>query len=296
MRLRRTGSGPGDPAADRVRESSQLIDRGIALGKQGDYAGARDVLTTAADALAASWRQGSAEPVDLQVNRELARAWWRLSMVQGVLGQRAEAWSTGVRGVSAGQTLLTVLPAGAAERDEITAEVAVAATDLAEVAFAGGSVEDGLRLLDLATSLCLGNEDRAVQRALGTAVHNRANAMIGIIRDAPDPTRMGTTLRDLSRFAEDAVTLRRRLRDPLDPLSWYELADSLLLLSIATAMTGDLPRSATLLTELTAEARPLASGPAVDRLRRLAAGQADMVAHLAPAEAARHRQTGNWPI
>jgi hypothetical protein len=218
-----------------------------------------------------------------------------LSMVQGVLGRQSESWSTGLRAVSAGQTLLNVLPAGVAERDEIVAEVAVAAIDLAEVAFGDGSLQDGLRMLDLATSLCLGNAAPAVQRALGTAVHNRANAMLGVIQNAPDTSQMGPTLRDLNRFAEDAVTVRRRLRDPGDPLSWFELAGSLLVLSIATAMLGDFPRSAALLTELTAELRPLAPGAAVDRLRALASTQADMIAHLAPAEAARHRSTGNWP-
>jgi hypothetical protein len=191
--------------------------------------------------------------------------------------------------------LLSVLPADAAERDDITAEVAVAATDLAELAFAGGSIQDGLGLLDLATSMCLGNDDRAVQRALGTALHNRANAVLGIIRDAPDPTQMAAHLRAASSFAEEAVAWRRRLRDSGDPLSWYELANSLLLLSVTTAMSGDFPRSAALLTELTVEVRPLAPGSAVERLRALASNQADMIAHLAPAEAARHRLTGNWP-
>ena len=90
----------------------------------------------------------------------------------------------------------------------------------------------------------------------------------------PEAARVPAQLRAAHTDAFEAVALRRESRSHEDAVTWYELANSLLLLSIASALQNQREVAVALLTEALDEARPLAPGPAVNAFRARAAAHA----------------------
>ena len=265
------------PLADYVAR----IDQGIALSREGDLATAREVLASAAAGLDLLRLQDSAGGVDADVVRHLARARWRLAMVQNALGDPSQALPTGMLSVRFGRAWLGTL-AGTDQHPAAAAEVAVMATDAAEIAFAAGQDETGTELVSEAIDLCRGLDDPAARQALGTARHNHANALIGgVLAKAQagglgpaDAARISAQLQRAYADALEAVALRRELRSTEDVVTWYELANSLLLLSIASTLQNKRDAAVALLAEALDQAKPLGPGPAVDSFRSRAADHA----------------------
>jgi tetratricopeptide (TPR) repeat protein len=247
------------------------IDRGIALGREGDLPQAQEVLTAAAAALDLLWQQESAESIDGEPVRHLARARWRLAMVQSLIGNQSQALSTGLLAVQSGRGWLHMLPAGTDQRAQAVAEVATMATDAAQIAFGAGADEEGTELLKEAASLCRRENHPAARRALATILHNRANALITALPANANPSQVRGQLQKAYADALEAVALRRELRSPEDSITWFELANSLLLLSIATAARNERESAAALLAEAVDQALPLDAGPAVNNFRSIAA-------------------------
>ena len=275
---------PAGPAGDwtapeLLADYIAQIDHGIALSRAGELRQAQAVLTSVAGALDLLWRQDSAQGIDVETVRQLARARWRLAMVEGALGNHSQALTTGLLAVQSGRGWLTTLPAGTDQRAEAVAEVATIAVDTAEMAFGAREYDEGLALLKEAISLCRRADHPAVRRVLGTALHNSANALLAPIgSQIVDPFQVRGQVRRFQADALEAVTLRRELRAADDPVSWFELANSLLLLSIATAMQNDPDLAATLLAEAVEQARPLAAGTGVNAFRSRAQLHGDRLA------------------
>ena len=90
----------------------------------------------------------------------------------------------------------------------------------------------------------------------------------------PEAARVLAQLRAAHTDALEAVALRRESRSHEDAVTRYELANSLLLLSIVSALQNQREAAVALLTEALDEARPLAPSPAVNALRSRAAAHA----------------------
>jgi hypothetical protein len=224
----------------------------------------------------------SSESVPADVLRHLARARWRLAMVQNLNGDPVRALQTGLLAVQSGRGWLRTLSPGTDQHAPATAEVAVMATDAAEIAFGAGRDEVGTELTQEAVRLCRGVSHPAARRALATALHNHANALVSAVLSKarsggftePEAARVPAQLRAAHIDALEAVALRRESRSHEDAVTWYELANSLLLLSITSALQDQREAAVALLTEALDEARPLAPSPAVNAFRSRAAAHA----------------------
>jgi tetratricopeptide (TPR) repeat protein len=275
------------------------IDRGIALTQQGDLRAAQEVLMTAAAALDLLRQQEPAGRIAVETGRQLARARWRLALVQHALGNQSQARPTGLLAVQTGRGWLDALPPGSDRRPEAVAEVATMAIDTAEISFAADKYEEGLALLEEATSLCW-NEDHenhpVVSRALATAFHNHANALLAPIgTEIVDAGRVREQVAEFRKKAFSAMGLRFTLRAADDPLTWFELANSMLLASIACAMQNEPDQAATLLAATVEQTISLNPGTAVDRLRARARQHAGQLERAVPEAAATYRARGHWP-
>ncbi len=147
------GAGPGGGAhANRrhrspIREHVELLELGVELGLNGRTEEAAEALTEAEAALSQLWLADPADPADVMVARQLLRARWRLSVIHLQSGRPVPALDVGRRAMTVGRLLLSGLPAGAPDREDVLTEVATAAADLAEAAFAAGRPDEGTALL-----------------------------------------------------------------------------------------------------------------------------------------------------
>ena len=275
------------PAGDRtppelLADHVARIDRAIALSREGDLPQAQEVLAMEAAALDLLRLQEYAEGINADILRHLARARWRLAMVQNLTGDPFQALQTGLLAVQSGRGWLRTLPPGTEQHAPATAEVAVMATDAAEIALGAGQDEVGTELIQEAVSLCRDVNHPAARRALATALHNHANALVSRVLSRaqsggftePEAARVPSQLRAAHADALEAVALRRASRSHEDAVTWYELANSLLLLSIVSALQNQREAAVTLLAEALDEARPLVPSPAVNALRSRAAAHA----------------------
>jgi tetratricopeptide (TPR) repeat protein len=239
---------PGDPAA----EAEQLVEQGIAFSKQNRSADAVAAFSRAEAALAQA-------PDD----RVLALARWRLSMELMLMREPEKA-------VAAGRNALgnsrAVLAAGG--DDDTAAEIAVVFTDVAEVLTGAGYPDEGDAVRAEAEQAFRDSTHPALRRARGTLMHNIAAARWRAI-GAPGMTTdtIREPLTDMLGWAARAVQVRREFRDAGDPISWYELANSLRLLAQGSAMAGKLDQMADAVAEALPQVQPLTPGPAVDQLR-----------------------------
>jgi hypothetical protein len=239
---------PGDPAA----VAERLVEQGIAFSKQH-----RSV-----DAVAAFSR---AEAVLAQApdDRVLALARWRLSMELLVMSEPEQAAAAGRNALGNSRAVL----AGGGD-DDTAAEIAVVFTDVAEVLTAAGYPDEGDAVRAEAEQAFRDSTHPALRRARGTLMHNIAAARWRAI-GAPGMTTetIREPLTDMLGWAARAVQVRREFRDAGDPISWYELANSLRLLAQGSAMAGKLDQMADAVAEALPQVQPLTPGPAVDQLR-----------------------------
>jgi len=293
------GPGPEPDAGDAsavdelTQEQARLLEQGAELSRLGQLEQAEETLSGAEGALTLLWGPRSSDRINLATGRYLARARWQLSLVLRARGRRKEALSLGRLGLDTGRILIDTLPFDEPERAEVTAEFAAAAIDLAAAAFAAGTPDEAFALLDETIARCIGSRLPAVRRALGIALHNKANGLLNSQRPAaPGAPAVGDPTEAI-RTSAHAVEVRRGLRDPGDLLSVSQLASSLLLLSTAVLIGGNPSSAAGHLAEASDELTVL--GPGAAELRQLATSQAALVEHAAPQAAARYRAVGRWP-
>ncbi|WP_033344114.1 hypothetical protein [Catenuloplanes japonicus] len=246
---------------------AERLERGIALSRGGRLAEAYQLLSTLAGELATGDGNDALR----------ARTLWRQSMVEAALGRIPDAWETAQTSVTVATRHLDALPDGTEARRTALADTAVYLTDASQIAAAAGHPDAQITLLDDAIARCGDVPDRAVRRALGTALHNLANAMTP----------------DMAAHAERAVTLRRSLVDESEPLTVWEYANTLVLAAGIASADG---RPGAGVTHLVTAAPLLVRlGPAAAQMVALARKHAAVLARLDPAAVRSARSRGQWP-
>lgn len=228
--------------------------------------------------------------------RQLAMAQWRHSMLLPQLGRAAEGVYTGRAAVQAFEQVHEAIAAehpdaAAPARDEALADLVTAMVDLAEIAFAAGDPEARLDLLNRALVIGISNAGPPpeagpwTRRALGTAFHNQAVALLEQVQ--PDPT--AADAKPAALDASRAVQIRQDLIDLSEPLARWELANSYLLYLRCLLLIRDLDR-ANLVVELADALVETIGGPPGADLRQ----QLDEVAGVVRAEQAEPPRRRRW--
>ncbi|MDT3445850.1 hypothetical protein [Pseudofrankia sp. BMG5.37] len=187
---------------------------------------------------------------DPEDERQLARALWRHAMVLHALGRPATGLRPGHEAVALFERLENAVsatyPRATALRDHALAELVTALADVGEIAFAAAQPRARLRLLERAISTGLDRAGpaltagRRVRRALGSAYHNQAVALLD--RHLKNATPHGDALAAVSA-ASQATELRQGLRDDDDPQTNWELANSYGVYALCLIAAADLRRA-----------------------------------------------------
>jgi len=206
-------------------------------------------------AVVAAYRDAVAtERVDRNDERQLARALWRHSMLLAAMDRAEEGIGPGREAVATFSALSTAV---AAEEPDVTgprhdaarAELITAMLDLGEVSFIAGHPAARHELVEYAISVglyagpppTLGPLTRA---AMGTAYHNKANALMTAVEQGPTPASSAEHVREAALDASRAVELRQALATPAQPLSLWELANTYGVYAHCLLLLGDLDRAA----------------------------------------------------
>jgi hypothetical protein len=223
------------------RDADALYERGIQVATDG--ASGPGVVASAGAAVAA-YRSLRADPARSGprpvIERKLARALWRHAVVlHERLSRPRDAMSPGRESVALGQQLLMTTESGDREYDRLVGEVATAMSDLSRIAAAAGHDDEYARLVRDVEQLC-GGRDRATTRAVGAALHSRAahagEAAIALAsRGNPARSVVAAGIDASAR----AVAVRRSLVDDDDPVTRWELANSLLAHGHLRCLIGD---------------------------------------------------------
>jgi hypothetical protein len=212
------------------RDADALYERGIRIvsgGADGPAAAA------AAGAAVAAYRRLRENPAKSGprhvIERKLARALWRHAIVlHELLDRPRDALGPGRESVALGQQLLRTTTSDAAGYCKLVGEVTTAMHDLSRIAEAAALVDEHARLIDQVEQLCAGR-DRATTREVGAALHHRAAdageaALALSARGRPLAAVVSAGI-DASALA---VMVRRNLLDDDEPVTRWELANSLL--------------------------------------------------------------------
>ncbi|GAA4723191.1 hypothetical protein [Phytohabitans rumicis] len=287
-------------AGPAIVQLDRQLDEGIQLSRAGRLAEAEPLL---ADAMAKSTllidpdlRPDKATGWDRALLCRSGKAHWRYVIAAHARGHAAEALDAGQRAIWCYQTAKDLAPAGSAELAEVTAQLMTVLADVAEIANGTGDAgmstvltDEGIRLGRLDTAA-----DQAIQRALGTLLHNKANAMTNaVVHSAQAGTPLPYTGPQLGGTIADAVTIRESLAH-VDGLAVWELTNSLLLGAHIAALVQN-PRAA---VELFCRAGALLAGlgTAADSLANRQRQIGDMLAAVAPQQVAAARSAGRWPL
>lgn len=189
-------------------------------------------------------------PANRRDRQQLGRALWRHGMLLSAMGRPADAMTSGRSAVAVFDAVLQEITSEtpeptAAPVDEARAELVIALVDLGETAFAGGDPAARLETLNQAvtTGLVAGPPPQAgprVRRAMGTAYHNQATALLHRFATQPGAAEPPT---EAAMAASRATELRQKLIDPADPLTIWELANTYALYAQCLVMIGDLDRA-----------------------------------------------------
>jgi len=277
----------GCPAAtDPPTAADSLVNEGIALTQQGDH---RAAVRAFDRAIAVT--TGLGEAATPRSERALFVARWRRAMSLLMLDDPA-ALPEAHRTIALGRLRL----AGPRGDSEDLAVTALMAYDMAKILFAAGLTNEGLDLLGEADGWCRYREDPRVMRSRALVLHSRAAARWEVLSKPGSSREVGIEpLEDLAARITEAVRLRRLLRDPRDPLTLFELADSLRLLAQGCVLVGRNAQIADAVGEAYDQIRPLARDEDVERLRAQLAELVRLLERVAPAELAAERASGRIP-
>jgi hypothetical protein len=128
---------------------------------------------------------------------------------------------------------------GGHEYDRLVGEVATAMHDLSRIAAAAGNADEHERLAKDVAQLCAGR-DRATTRAVGAALHGRAAhaGEAAIALAARGSPALAVVVAGIDASAR-AVAVRHSLVNDDDPVTRWELANSLLALGHLRCLIGD---------------------------------------------------------
>jgi hypothetical protein len=218
-----------------------LYEHGIHVATEG---ASGPTVAAAAGAAVVAYRRLRADPATsgprALIERKLARALWRHAVaLHERLDRPRDAISPGREGVALGHRLLMITESGGHEYDKLVGEVATAMHDLSRIAAAAGNADEYERLTRDVEQLCAGR-DRVTTRAVGAALHGRAahagEAAIAL-------TARGSPARAVVVAGIDAsaraVAVRHSLVNEDDPVTRWELANSLLAHGHLRCLIGD---------------------------------------------------------
>ena len=277
---------PPAQAAVSDAEALRLVNEGIALTGQGDHPASVHVFDRAI-AIAA----GLGDAATPGSEQALFVAQWRRAMSLLAVGDPA-ALPAARRTVARGRLRL----AGNSGDSELLAMTALMAFDMAKVLFASGQTDEGVNLLGEADGWCRYDDDPRVMRSRALVLHSRAAARWEVLSRPGSSREAGIEpLEDLAARITEAVRLRRLLRDPADPFTLFELADSLRLLAQGCVLVGRNARIADAVGEAYDQIRPLAESEPVAELRAQLDELVRLLERVAPAELAVERASGRIP-
>jgi hypothetical protein len=202
------------------------------------------------------------------IDRKCARALWRHAIVlHELLDRPRDALGPGRAGVALGHDLLLATAWNAEAYSRLVGEVATATHDLSRIAAAAGLDDEHVQLTYDVEQLCAGT-DRATTRAVGAALHNRAayageTALALARRDRPLAAVVAGGIDASAR----AVTVRRGIVDDDEPVTRWELANSLLALGHLRCLNGEGQVGAETLVEAYRAVAAL-PGPSAAAMRR----------------------------
>jgi hypothetical protein len=240
---------PADREASRTRRrvmelqerADALYEHGIQLATSGSDGPAA---VAAAGAAVAAYRHLRDHPAATGprhlVDRRFARALWRHAIVlHELLDRPRDAFGPGRTSVTLGHELLMTAACDIETYRKLVGEVATATHDLHRIAAASGMDDECAGLSAQVDQLCAGR-DRAITRAVGAALHNRATyagetALALARRRRPLAAVVAGGLDASVR----AVAVRRSIVDDREPVTRWELANSLLALGHLHCLKGD---------------------------------------------------------
>lgn len=202
------------------------------------------------------------------IDRKLARALWRHGIVlHELLGRPLDALGPGRASVALGHDLLLSTAWSAEAYNKLVGEVVTATHDLSRIAAAAELDDEHAQLEGDVRQLCAGT-DRTTTRAVGAALHNRAayagEAALALARrDRPFAAVVAGGIDASVR----AVAVRRSILDDDEPVTRWELANSLLALGHLRCLNGDGQIGAETLVEAYRAVAAL-PGPSAAAMRR----------------------------
>jgi hypothetical protein len=223
------------------RDADALYERGIRIvagGADGPAAAA------AAGAAVAAYRRLRVDPAKSGprhvIDRKLARALWRHAIVlHELLDRPRDAVGPGRESVALGQQLLRATTSDAPWYGKVVGEVTTAMHDLCRIVEAAALVDEHARLTAQVQQLCAGR-DRPTTREVGAALHHRAasagEAAHALAARGRSPAAVVCAGIDASARA---VMVRRGLVDGDEPVTRWELANSLLAHGHLRCLLGD---------------------------------------------------------
>ncbi|GAB7036319.1 MULTISPECIES: serine/threonine-protein kinase [Catenuloplanes] len=175
-------------------------------------------------------------------------------------------------------------------RVEALEHVVVHLCDAGEIAAAAGQPDERVTLLGEAIRRGEHATEDPVRRAVGTALHNLANAHAATLSRGARPPRL---LAEAATLADRARTLRAAFVTEADPMTVWEYANTLVMCAGVAALGR---RWADGVAHLS-EAAPLLSrlGPPASEIASRAGRHAQLMRMAAPRTVARARAAGRWP-
>lgn len=218
------------PVETRARTVADgLYDEGVHLAtSDGDGPAAAAAIGASVSAYRQLLTQQPAELWHLTLRR-LSRALWRHALViNELLGRPRDAMGPGREALSRARQVLRAIES-ADEFDTLIGELGLILHDLAQIALDAGLVGEHDQLVTETERLDTSSVGARAMRALGTALHNRAaesceTTVALAVRDRP----LAPTVTGGLAASTRAVAVRRDLLDPDDPMTHWEVANSLL--------------------------------------------------------------------
>jgi hypothetical protein len=194
----------------------------------------------------------TADRVDRNDQRQLARALWRHSMLLSALNRAADGISPADEAVAIFQQVHDAVAADdpdvtSPRRDEALADLITAMADLGEIFFAAGEHQARIDAVNRALDFGLrtagppptaGPRTRA---AMGTAYHNLATALVY-------RSSSGEDIKEAALAASRAAELRQQLLDPARLISAWELTNTYVIYAHCLALLHDFDRADMVLT------------------------------------------------
>jgi tetratricopeptide (TPR) repeat protein len=285
---RRRGAGGSDQESAVLAKADALYQRAIETSHRPR--GMAAALRLSAEAVA-KYRELAHPDGDDRVQRKLALALWRYSMLLVANQHAQEALGPGHEGIALGRALLDAAHPDDPDLDELVGETGTAMNDLSQAAAAAGRLDEHDALVRDAIALCGAHQGPRARQALGTALHNQAIALANAaVADSPGGGPAAAKLITALDAFDRVVDLRREIADASNPMSQWELANSLLQRGKLKCLAG---RGKPGATDLLVGWKMLAAitGPSADALR----GELRQAMHMAEAEFPQIVARLDWP-